>query len=167
MLHKNVSLTRRFHIERGRETVPSPPNRAVSLKTPALPAGLQRVASTSRSQTEGAPHPHSRRRAKVLAAEAAGWLLCVGGHWRPLPLRPRRPRTQAGNMRMETHCPQAERMPQTDRCQGGPGRGGGLDGKGSGTPPRVTVRHGSPELVDVSQHHHVEQKQKQRQLVPH
>lgn len=172
MLHKNVSLTRQFHIERGRETVPSPPNRAVLLKTPALPAGLQRVASTSRSQTEGAPHPHSRQAGRaVLAAErlqagsSAG--VDTGGHclWGPGVRR-----TQAGNTRMEMHCPQARKecLRLTDAKEVLGGRG--PRGWGAGLPldpPLVTVRHGSPELADVSQHHHGEQKQKRRQLVLH
>ena len=111
MLHKNVSITRRFHIKRGWETVPSPPNRTASLKTPTVSAGLQRVASTSRSQTEGAPHPNGRQAGRaVLTAErlqpgsSAG--TDAGGRclWGPGVCG-----TQGGSTRMEMCCPNSRR----------------------------------------------------------
>lgn len=157
MLHKNVSITRRFHIKRGWETVPSPPNRTASLKTPTVPAGLQRVASTSRSQTKRAPHPNSRQAGRaVLTAErlqpgsSAG--MDAGGRWWPLPLGPGRLRDSGWKHKDGDVLPALEEktMPQTDRLQGGPGREGprgqrgGAQGQGPGLlldSPRVTVRH--------------------------
>lgn len=149
MLHKNVSITRRFHIKRGWETVPSPPNRTASLKTPAVPAGLQRAASKSRSQTEGAPHPNGRQAGRaVLAAERLR-----DGCWRPLPLGPGRLRDPGWKHEDGDVLPALEKktMPQTDRRQGGPGREGGprdreggVQGRGAGLlldSPRMTVRH--------------------------
>lgn len=155
-------------MKRGRETVPAPSNRAASLKTPALHVGLHSVASTSRSQTEGAPRPHSRQAGRaVLAAErlqagsSAG--MDAGGHclWGPGVHR-----TQAGNMRTEMHCPhsrrQCLRLTDTKEVLGGRGAPGlPLDS------PQTTVRHGSPELADASQQHHREHQQKQQQLMLH